>query len=83
MEALFAKIHAEFEKDEKGKNPVCSMINGCRSRISFNKLSYSGNNKPKRRRRTITRQDIASLQDGEELSEAVENDPAYLEVRFT
>ncbi|XP_070762067.1 breast cancer type 2 susceptibility protein [Enoplosus armatus] len=42
-----------------------------------------GNNKPQRRRRTISCQDIASLQDGEELSEAVGDDPAYLEAHLS
>ncbi len=28
MEVLFAKIQAEFEKDEKGRNHMCSMISG-------------------------------------------------------
>lgn len=37
-------------------------------------------NKPQQRRRTVSRQDIASLQDGEELYEALGDDPAYLEV---
>ncbi|XP_060902997.1 breast cancer type 2 susceptibility protein [Labrus mixtus] len=59
MEILFAKIQAEFEKEEKGKN------------------------KAQRRRRTISRQDVASLQDGEELYEAVEQDPAYLEAHLS
>ncbi|XP_067451269.1 breast cancer type 2 susceptibility protein isoform X1 [Thunnus thynnus] len=59
MEIVFAKIQAEFEKEEKG------------------------NNKPQRRRRTISRQDIASLQDGEELYEAVGDDPAYLEAHLS
>ncbi|KAM7412802.1 hypothetical protein PAMA_020266 [Pampus argenteus] len=54
METVFAKIQAEFEKEEKGS-------------------------KPQRRRRIVSRQDIASLQDGEELYEAVGDDPAYLE----
>lgn len=43
-------------------------------------LSSSDNNKPQRRRRTINHQDVARLQDGEELYEAVGDDPAYLEV---
>ncbi|CAB1422210.1 unnamed protein product [Pleuronectes platessa] len=34
-------------------------------------------------RRTISRQDIANLQDGEELYEAVEDDPAYLEAHLS
>lgn len=38
--------------------------------------------KPRRRRRTISIQDITSLQDGEDLYEAVGDDPAYLEVSF-
>ena len=32
------------------------------------------------RRRTLRQQDLEKLRDGEELHEAVENDPAYLEV---
>ncbi|XP_041659697.1 breast cancer type 2 susceptibility protein isoform X2 [Cheilinus undulatus] len=42
-----------------------------------------GKSKPRRRRRTISRQGIASLQDGEELYEAVEEDPAYLEAHLS
>uniref|UniRef100_A0A3B4UCS1 BRCA2 DNA repair associated n=1 Tax=Seriola dumerili TaxID=41447 RepID=A0A3B4UCS1_SERDU len=42
-----------------------------------------GNNKPQRRRRTISRQDIANLQDGEELYEAVGDDPSYLEAHLS
>ncbi|XP_033486911.2 breast cancer type 2 susceptibility protein [Epinephelus lanceolatus] len=59
MEILFAKIQAEFEKEDKGCN------------------------KTQRRRRTISRQDIKSLQDGEELYEAVGDDPAYLEAHLS
>ncbi|XP_075892594.1 breast cancer type 2 susceptibility protein [Nelusetta ayraudi] len=40
-------------------------------------------NKPQRRRRTVSRQDIASLQDGEELYEALGDDPAYLEAHLS
>ncbi|XP_028429066.1 breast cancer type 2 susceptibility protein isoform X2 [Perca flavescens] len=58
MEILYAKIQAEFEKEDKG-------------------------NKSQHRRRTITRQEISSLQDGEELYEAVGNDPAYLEAHLS
>ncbi|XP_044058562.1 breast cancer type 2 susceptibility protein isoform X2 [Siniperca chuatsi] len=58
MEILFAKIQAEFEKEEKG-------------------------NKPQRRRQTVSRQDIASLQDGEELFQAVGDDPSYLEAHLS
>lgn len=80
MEILFAKIQAEFEKEEKGRNRVFSMFSTDFNGIRLNKLFSSGNNKPQRRRRTISRQDIASLQDGEALYEAVQDDPAYLEV---
>ncbi|KAI4815690.1 hypothetical protein KUCAC02_005825 [Chaenocephalus aceratus] len=59
MEILFAKIQAEFEKEDKG------------------------NSRPQRRRRTISRQNIAGLQDGEELYEAVGDDPAYLEAQLS
>lgn len=44
-------------------------------------LSSSGNDKPQRRRQAISRQAIAGLQAGEELCEAVGEDPAHLEVR--
>nr|XP_043887864.1 breast cancer type 2 susceptibility protein isoform X3 [Solea senegalensis] len=42
-----------------------------------------GNDKPQRRRRTMSRQDIVSLQDGEELHEAVGDDPAYFEAHLS
>lgn len=44
-------------------------------------LSFLGNRK-RQRRRTIKGQNITSLQDGEELYEAVGDDPAFLEVDF-
>ncbi|XP_026232078.1 breast cancer type 2 susceptibility protein isoform X2 [Anabas testudineus] len=59
METLFAKIQAEFEREEK-------VIN-----------------KPRHRRRTTNHRDIASLQDGEELYEAMGDDPAYLEAHLS
>ncbi|XP_069017435.1 breast cancer type 2 susceptibility protein [Embiotoca jacksoni] len=59
MEILFAKVQAEFEKEEKR------------------------NLKPQRRRQTFSHQVIASLQDGEELYEAVGDDPAYLEAHLS
>ncbi|XP_054456800.1 breast cancer type 2 susceptibility protein isoform X2 [Anoplopoma fimbria] len=42
-----------------------------------------GHNKPQHRRRTISRQGISSLQAGEELYEAVGDDPAYLEAHLS
>ncbi|KAM4566244.1 breast cancer type 2 susceptibility protein [Odontesthes bonariensis] len=59
MEMLFAKIQADFEKEDKG------------------------NIKPQRRRQTISHQDIAKLQDGEELYEAVGDDLAYLQAHLS
>lgn len=44
-------------------------------------LSFLGKRKPQRRRK-INGQSITSLQDGEELYEAVGDDPAFLEVDF-
>ncbi|KAK5617764.1 hypothetical protein CRENBAI_000486 [Crenichthys baileyi] len=58
IEMLFAKVQAEFEKEEEG------------------------NIKPQRRRQTISKQDIGNLQDGEELYEAVGDDPADLETHL-
>ncbi|KAM3615946.1 uncharacterized protein V6R79_010079 [Siganus canaliculatus] len=58
MESLFAKVQAEFEKQEKDNGKRC-------------------------RRRTFRREDIAALQDGEELYEAVGEDPAYMEARLS
>ncbi|XP_060626832.2 breast cancer type 2 susceptibility protein isoform X1 [Anolis sagrei] len=60
LEALLAKIQAEFEKNE-------------------------GEGKRVLRSRTLTRQQIRSLQDGAELYEAVLNaaDPAYMESYFS
>ncbi|XP_039453877.1 breast cancer type 2 susceptibility protein isoform X1 [Oreochromis aureus] len=42
-----------------------------------------GNIKQQRRRKTISHQEIANLQDGEELYEAVGDDPAYLETHLS
>ncbi|KAM4742467.1 LOW QUALITY PROTEIN: breast cancer type 2 susceptibility protein [Anableps anableps] len=59
VETLFAKVQAEFEKEEEGSIKL------------------------KCRRQTISKQDIANLQDGEELYEAVGDDPAYLEAHLS
>ncbi|KAK6295574.1 hypothetical protein J4Q44_G00332870 [Coregonus suidteri] len=59
MEILFAKIQAQFEKEED----VCGKTRG--------------------RRRTLRGGDIETLLDGEELYDAVENDPVYLEGRLS
>uniref|UniRef100_A0A3Q0R566 Tower domain-containing protein n=1 Tax=Amphilophus citrinellus TaxID=61819 RepID=A0A3Q0R566_AMPCI len=42
-----------------------------------------GDIKPQRRRKTISHQEMARLQDGEELHEAVGDDPAYLEAHLS
>ncbi|MEQ2255162.1 hypothetical protein ILYODFUR_010954 [Ilyodon furcidens] len=58
IEMLFAKVQAEFEKEEEGSITL------------------------QRRRQTISKQDIENLQDGEELYEAVGDDPADLETHL-
>lgn len=52
-----------------------------RNMTCFNRFSSSGNVESQRRRRTMSHQDISSLQDGEELYEAVGDDLAYIEVK--
>ncbi|XP_030007764.1 breast cancer type 2 susceptibility protein [Sphaeramia orbicularis] len=42
-----------------------------------------GNMKPQRRRRTVSHQDLARLQDGEELHEALGDDAAYIEAHLS
>ncbi|XP_068601875.1 breast cancer type 2 susceptibility protein [Brachionichthys hirsutus] len=59
LEALFAKIQAEFEKEEKG------------------------NKEPRRSARRISRQEFTSLHEGDELHEAVGNDPSYFEAHLS
>ncbi|CAL8349263.1 unnamed protein product [Arctogadus glacialis] len=54
MEALYAKIQADVQREDKGTDPPT-------------------------RRRTLRQKDVEKLRDGEELYEAFENDPAYLE----
>ncbi|XP_059932425.1 breast cancer type 2 susceptibility protein isoform X2 [Gadus macrocephalus] len=54
MEALYAKIQADIQREDKGTDPPA-------------------------RRRTLRQKDVEKLRDGEELYEAFENDPAYLE----
>lgn len=84
MEMLFAKIQAEFEKEEEGRRfKFHFLIAKLNILKRFNKFSPSGRAKPQRRRQTISRQDVANLQEGVELYEAVGDDPAYLEVMGT
>ncbi|XP_014892348.1 breast cancer type 2 susceptibility protein [Poecilia latipinna] len=59
VELLFAKVQAEFEKEEEGSI------------------------KRQRRRQTVGKQDIGNLQEGEDLYEAVGDDPAYLEAHLS
>lgn len=82
MEILFAKVQTEFEKEEKGRNNVCKHLNKYRLKWNRNKLSSPGN-KPQQRKKTISHQEVANLQDGEELYEAVGDDPSCLEVNVT
>lgn len=83
MEVLYAKIQSEFEKEERGRSNICIVSCAQWNGIRYWILWTLGKNKPQRRRRTISRQDIANLQDGEELYEALGDDPAYLEVNWT
>ncbi|PWA28040.1 hypothetical protein CCH79_00012146, partial [Gambusia affinis] len=59
VELLFAKVQAEFEKEEEGSI------------------------KCQRRRQTVGKQDIGNLQEGEDLYEALGDDPAYLEAHLS
>ncbi|KAM9453285.1 breast cancer type 2 susceptibility protein isoform 2-T9 [Salvelinus alpinus] len=71
MEILFAKIQAQFEKEDVTKPfpPTEHDPTVC--------------GKPRGRRRTLRGRDIETLLDGEELYDAVENDPVYLEGRLS
>ncbi|XP_054884160.1 breast cancer type 2 susceptibility protein [Poeciliopsis prolifica] len=60
VELLFAKVQAEFEKEEE-----------------------EGSIKRQRRRQTVGKQDIGNLQEGEDLYEALGDDPAYLEAHLS
>ncbi|XP_027901225.1 breast cancer type 2 susceptibility protein isoform X1 [Xiphophorus couchianus] len=59
VELLFAKVQAEFEKEEEGSI------------------------KCQRRRQMVGKQDIGNLQEGEDLYEALGDDPAYLEAHLS
>ncbi|XP_043975075.1 breast cancer type 2 susceptibility protein isoform X2 [Gambusia affinis] len=59
VELLFAKVQAEFEKEEEGSI------------------------KCQRRRQTVGKQDIGNLQEGEDLYEALGDDPVYLEAHLS
>ncbi|XP_035011350.2 breast cancer type 2 susceptibility protein homolog [Hippoglossus stenolepis] len=81
---VFRSGRAE-EKEERrysSQNQKSMEILFTKIQTEFEK-EQTGNNKPQRRRRTINRKDIANLQDGEELYEAVEDDPAYLEAHLS
>ncbi|XP_070997880.1 breast cancer type 2 susceptibility protein isoform X4 [Oncorhynchus clarkii lewisi] len=72
LEILFAKIQAQFEKEEDVTKPFPP---------TENHPTVCG--KPRGRRRTLRGRDIETLLDGEELYDAVENDPVYLEGRLS
>ncbi|XP_062275871.1 breast cancer type 2 susceptibility protein [Scomber scombrus] len=81
---VFRSVRAE-EKEARRYNSQkqkAMEIVFAKIQVEFEK-EEKGNNKPQRRRRTISRHDIASLQDGEELYEAVRDDPAYLEAHLS
>lgn len=73
------KFKLNLKEKRKVGMTLLSLSTG-RNGTSFNMRTSSGNLKPQRRRRTISHQEVAILQDGEELYEAVGDDPAYLEV---
>ena len=58
---------------------ICQYANVNRALTSSDVLGK----KTRGRRGSLSRQDIEDLQDGKELHEAVQNDPAYLEVRIS
>ncbi|TNN86586.1 NEDD4-binding protein 2-like 2 [Liparis tanakae] len=81
---VFRSVRAE-EKEERrysGLKQKAMEILSAKIQDAFEKEDKD-DNKPQRRRRTISRQDIAGLQGGEELYEAVGDDPAYLEAHLS
>ncbi|OXB58071.1 hypothetical protein ASZ78_008411 [Callipepla squamata] len=88
LEALFAKIQAEFEKHEDDFKEMCKnhlvtekwRLGGCcTQRKRF--FSTERNCRRTPRSHIVTRQQIHNLQDGAELYEAIRNapDPGYME----
>lgn len=71
------KRKKEVQTKKAATNDKNRVLNG----TCCDKLSFLGNRNHHCRRK-INGQDITSLQDGEELYEAMGDDPAYLEVNF-
>ncbi|XP_022055850.2 breast cancer type 2 susceptibility protein isoform X2 [Acanthochromis polyacanthus] len=81
---VFRSVRAEEKEARRHNNHKQKAMETLFTKIQseFEKED-KGNNKPQRRRQTRSRQNIASLQDGEELYEAVGDDPAYLEAHLS
>lgn len=75
------KQNLKRKKKVRTKKQELEIINRFEIQCGVACCPFLGNRK-RQRRRTIKGQNITSLQDGEELYEAVGDDPAFLEVDF-
>uniref|UniRef100_A0A3Q1AWU5 Tower domain-containing protein n=1 Tax=Amphiprion ocellaris TaxID=80972 RepID=A0A3Q1AWU5_AMPOC len=82
--AVFRSVRAEEKEARRYNNHKQKAMETLFTKIQseFEK-EEKRNNKPQRRRQRRSRQNFASLQDGEELYEAVGDDPAYLEAHLS
>ncbi|XP_061576559.1 breast cancer type 2 susceptibility protein [Cololabis saira] len=81
---VFRSVRAE-EKEARRYNSIrqkAMEMLFMKIQVDFEK-EEKGRTEPKRRRQTISDQDVARLEDGQDLYEAVGNDPAYLEAHLS
>ncbi|KAM9733870.1 breast cancer type 2 susceptibility protein isoform 2-T2 [Menidia menidia] len=81
---VFRSVRAEEKEERRHNSHKLKAMEMLFSKIQaeFEK-DEKGNTKPQRRRKTISHQDIAKLQDGEELYEAIGDDLPYIEAHLS
>ncbi|XP_047451160.1 breast cancer type 2 susceptibility protein [Mugil cephalus] len=80
---VFRSVRAEEKEARRYDSHKQKAMEILFAKIQAQFEAEKGNVKPQRRRQMLSHQDIASLQDGEELYEAVGDDPAYLEAHLS
>ncbi|XP_029026126.1 breast cancer type 2 susceptibility protein isoform X2 [Betta splendens] len=80
---VFRSVRAEEKEARRYDNHKQKAMEIIFSKIQAEFEREVKDNNPQHRRRSISNQDIASLQDGEELHEAVGDDPACLEAHLS
>ena len=86
MEALFSRIQAHLEEEEQGRFYIPKYVSHMVSpQHNTTKpfpfvLCLTGKRKTRNQKRALSRREMEALEDGEELHEAMQSNPTYVQV---